>query len=43
MLLRQPCAPWPHFVPDELRHSPRPGDRWRARAPMEGFTASWRS
>src|SRR5690606_2340940 len=20
--------PWPHFVPDELRHSPRPEDRW---------------
>src|SRR5690606_21060848 len=39
-LLRQPCAPWPDFFPYKIRHSPRPGDRWRTRAPTEGFTAS---
>src|SRR5690606_17235656 len=39
-LSTQPCAPWPHFVADEWRHSPHPKDRRRTRAPKDGFTAS---
>src|SRR5690606_15151557 len=37
---KRPCAPGPYLVPDKLRHSPRPGDRWRTRAYRDVFTAS---
>ncbi len=35
----RPYAAGPHFVPDELRHSPRPEDRCGIRASMDGLTA----